>query len=293
MRAHYTVVEICEALDLSRSGYYKSIGSQPSERQRENGDLLKEMKVVHNEGFKRAYGSPRMTIELQRRGLSCSENRVARLMSKAGMKARYKTAFRPKTTVQNPARLPAPNRLSKAPAPVRPGEVLVSDITYVATTQGWMYLAVTLDLFSRQVAGWHLAQSMETALVIQAARKASSRAGVGQGTIYHSDRGCQYTSAAMRSWLKDRGIVQSMSAAGYCYDNAACESFFATLKREAFPANCVFSSKAEARRTIFEYIETFYNRIRIHTSLKNQSPHEYLTKHFQQEKITLNLNQSD
>ena len=156
-----------------------------------------------------------------------------------------------------------------------------------------MYLAVTLDLFSRQVAGWHLAQSMETALVIQAARKASSRAGVGQGTIYHSERGCQSTSAAMRSWPRDRGIVQSMSAAGYCYDNAACESFFATLKREAFPANCVFSSKAEARRTIFEYIETFYNRIRIHTSLKNQSPHEYLTKHFQQEKITLNLNQSD
>ncbi|MCC6880691.1 MAG: IS3 family transposase [Verrucomicrobiales bacterium] len=132
------------------------------------------MKVVHNEGFKRACGSPRMTIEWQRRGLSCSENRVARLMSKAGMKARYQTAFRPKTTVQNPARLPAPNRLSKAPAPVPPGEVLVSDITYVATTQGWMYLALTLDLFSRQVAGWHLAQSMETALVIHAARKARS-----------------------------------------------------------------------------------------------------------------------
>ena len=288
LRENYSIVEICDALELSRSGYYKRLRRLPSQRQSENEDLLKEMKAIHGESFKRAYGSPRMTVELHNRGLPCSENRVARLMSKAGMKARHKTAFRPKTTVQNPDRLPAPNHLAEAPAPVRPGEVLVSDITYVATTQGWMYLAVTLDLFSRQVAGWHLAETMETALVIQAAQKAVVRVGVGTGTIYHSDRGCQYTSAAMRTWLSDRRIVQSMSAAGYCYDNAACESFFATLKREAFPANCVFDTKADARRTIFEYIETFYNRIRIHTSLKNQSPQELLTKHFQRDQITLN-----
>ena len=288
MRDQYSIVEICDALELSRSGYYKSRACRASSRQDENGRLLKEMKAIHGEGFKRAYGSPRMTVELRRRGLPCSENRVARIMSKAGVKARYKTAFRPKTTVQNPSRLPAPNHLAQAPAPVRPGEVLVSDITYVSTTQGWMYLAVTLDLFSRQVAGWHLAETMETALVIQAAQKAVVRVGVGKGSIYHSDRGCQYTSAAMRTWLGDRRIVQSMSAAGYCYDNAACESFFATLKREAFPANCVFDTKAEARRTIFEYIEIFYNRIRIHTSLENQSPQEWLTNHFQRDQITLN-----
>lgn len=209
-------------------------------------------------------------------------------MSKAGMKARHKTAFRPKTTVQNPDRLPAPNHLAEAPAPARPGEVLVSDITYVATTQGWMYLAVTLDLFSRQVTGWHLAVSMQTALVIEAARKAAVHAGVGENTIYHSDRGCQYTSSAMRAWLGDRGIVQSMSAAGYCYDNAACESFLAPLKREAFPENCVFDSKIEAWRTIFESIETFYNRIRIHTSPDNMSPKEWLRKHFQRDQSTLN-----
>jgi len=208
-------------------------------------------------------------------------------MSEAGIQARFKTAFRPKTTRQDPDRLPAPNRLKKHPA-TRPGEVLISDITYVATAQGWLYLAVTLDLFSRQVSGWHLAENMETSLVIEAAQKATSLSGVGPGTIYHSDRGCQYSSKAMREWHRDRDIQCSMSAAGYCYDNATCESFFATLKREAFPENCVFETKAQARRTIFEYIETFYNRRRIHTSLGNRAPNEILTNYFQQETITLN-----
>ncbi len=169
-----------------------------------------------------------------------------------------------------------------------PGEVLVSDITYAATTQGWMCLAVTLDLFSRQVAGWHLAETMETALVLQAAQKATLRLGVRRDTIHHSDRGCQYTSQAFRAWLKQRGMLSSMSAAGYCYDKATCESFFTTLKREGFPSDCVFESKADARRTIFEYIETFYNRIRIHTSLENSAPNQIPSKHFHAERITLN-----
>lgn len=288
MRDRYPVMELCDALDVSRSGYYKSLRAEQSDLKKENRQIINEMKRIHQEGFKRAYGSPRMTVELRRRGFTCSENRVARLMSEEGLKARYKSAFRPKTTVQNPDRLPSPNRLAEVAPPSRPGEVLVSDITYVATAHGWMYLAVTLDLFSRQVAGWHLAESMETALIIQAAHKATLRLGVGRDTIHHSDRGCQYTSRAFRAWLKQRGMLSSMSAAGYCYDNATCESFFATLKREAFPPNCVFESKAEARRTIFEYIETFYNRIRIHTSLENSAPNQILSKHFHDERITLN-----
>ena len=184
--------------------------------------------------------------------------------------------------------MPAPNLLESGMVAERPGEILISDITYVATAQGWLYLAVTLDLFSRQVSGWQLAENMETSLVIEAARKATSMRGVGPNTIYHSDRGCQYTSHAMRKWLRDRGMQCSMSAAGYCYDNATCESFFATLKREAFPENCVFDTKAEARQTIFEYIETFYNQRRIHTSLGNRAPNEILTNYFQQKTITLN-----
>lgn len=288
MRENYTVTELCDAFDLSRSGYYKGRSREFSERGRENCELIEEMKAIHSDRFHRAYGSPRMTTELRNRGFSCSENRVARLMSRAGIQARFKTAFRPKTTQQDPDRMPAPNRLGPGRSAERPGEVLISDITYVATAQGWLYLAVTLDLFSRRVSGWHVAENMETALVIEAAQKATSMRGVGPDTIYHSDRGCQYTSHAMRQWLRDRGMQCSMSAAGYCYDNATCESFFATLKREAFPKNCVFDTKAEARRTIFEYIETFYNRRRIHTSLGNRAPNEILTNYFQQKTITLN-----
>ena len=288
MRDEFTLSELCDALEVSRSGYYKSCKRQKSGQEHENNQLIEEMETIHGEKFKRAYGSPRMTTELHVRGFHCSENRVARLMAKNGLRARYKNAFRPKTTVQDPGRIPAPNRLAGKAAPTRPGEVLISDITYVATAQGWIYLAVTLDLFSRQVAGWHMAESMETSLVLNAAQKASSRLGAGEGTVYHSDRGCQYTSSAMRNWLRERGITQSMSATGYCYDNATCESPFATLKREAFPLNCVFATKAEARRTIFEYIETFYNRTRIHTSLGNCSPEQFLKKHFNPETITLN-----
>jgi len=288
MREDYTVTELCDAFNISRSGYYKIRSGEVSERGHENCELIEEMKTIHSESYQRAYGSPRMTAELQKRGFSCSENRVVRLMSHAGIQARFKTAFRPKTTQQDPDRMPAPNRLGPENSAARPGEVLISDITYVATAQGWLYLAVTLDLFSRQVSGWHLAENMETSLVIEAAQKATSMKGVGPDTIYHSDRGCQYTSHAMRQWLRDRGMQCSMSAAGYCYDNATCESFFATLKREAFPENCVFDTKAEARRTIFEYIETFYNPRRIHTSLGNRAPNEILTNYFQQNTITLN-----
>lgn len=288
MRDRYSVTELCDAFDVSRSGYYKSVLAKSSVRKKENLRIIEEMKSIHQERFKAAYGSPRMTVELQRRGFECSENRVARLMAKEGLRAKHKSAFRPKTTVQNPDQVPSPNRLAKMGSPSRPGEVLISDITYVATKQGWLYLAVTLDLFSRQVAGWHLGESMETDLVLKAAYKAGAKPGVGRETLHHSDRGSQYTSRAFQKWLQLRGMISSMSASGYCYDNATCESFFATLKREAFPTNGVFASKAEARRTIFEYIETFYNRIRIHTSLENWAPNQILTKHFYSEKLTLN-----
>ena len=208
--------------------------------------------------------------------------------SREGLKARHKKAFRPKTTVQDPDRTPAPNRLAEMESPSRSGEVFVSDITCVATREGWLYLAVTMDLYTRRIAGWHLDDSMKTDLIIQAARKAVTATEVRSDAIFHSDRGCQSTSREMRSRLSRRGFLASMSSVGYCYDNAACESLFASLKREAFPAGCVFDSKREARRTIFQYIETFYNRERIHTALGNQSPEKFLTNHFPPETITLN-----
>lgn len=246
------------------------------------------MHEIHSEPYKDSYGSPRMTAELRNRGLACSENRVARLMANEGIKARHKNAFRPKTTVQDPDRAPAKNLLKDDQRPSGPGEVLINDITYVATREGWLYLAVTMDLFHREIVGWHLAESMETGLVIQAASKALESSFAGPGTIYHSDRGCQYTSIKMRTWLKERGMRSSMSAKGYCYDNATCESFFASLKREAFPPGCTFDSKREARSTIFEYIEAFYNRERIHTSLEEQSPEQFLTNFLAAETAHLN-----
>lgn len=288
MRDHYSVTELCEALEVSRAGYYKSKSLPPSAYQEENEQIIETMKQIHQEPFKDAYGSPRMTVELRKHGFTCPENRVARLMAREGLKARHKKAFRPKTTVQDPDRTPAPNRLAEMESPSRSGEVFVSDITYVATREGWLYLALTMDLYTRRIAGLHVDDSMKTDLVIQAARKAVTATEVRSDAIFHSDRGCQSTSREMRSWLSRRGFLASMSSVGYCYDNAACESLFASLKREAFPAGCVFDSKREARRTIFQYIETFYNQERIHTALGNQSPEKFLTNHFPPETITLN-----
>ena len=288
MRDHYTVAELCDAFEVSRSGYYKNVRTELSDRKKENQQIIDAMKQIQQEPFKNAYGSPRMTVELRKRGFICSENRVARLMTETGLTARHKAPFRPKTTVQDPDRIPAPNRLAEIGTPSQPGEVFVSDITYVATREGWLYLAATMDLYSRRIAGWHLADSMKTDLVIEAAQKAVDGTEVCPGAIFHSDRGCQYTSQRMRTWVNQQGMLSSMSAAGYCYDNASCESLFASLKREAFPAGCVFQTKQEARLTIFEYIESFYNRERIHTSLGDQSPENFLTNHFQHNPITLN-----
>ena len=212
-----------------------------------------------------------MTKELRKYGFYCSENRVARIMAKAQIDATAKAAFRPKTTIQDTNAKASPN-LIKDQESSQPGEIVISDITYIATKEGWLYLAVIIDLFSRQVIGWHLADHMKTDLLIKAAEKAATHTPINKNTIFHSDRGSQYTSKQMRKWLKTRKVKQSMSALGYCYDNAACESFFSTLKLESFPEGCVFSTKSGARQQVFKYIETFYNRERIHTSLGNLTP---------------------
>lgn len=288
MRDNYTVGELSEALAVSSSGYYKWLMEDKGSRQGENQVLLKEMKSIHNDRHMRCYGSPRMTRELNDRDLACSENRVARLMKAHDLAARSRRPFRPKTTQTNPASRPAPNRLGEIDAPKRPGEVFVSDITYVATRQGWLYLAVVIDLFSRTVVGWKMGESLATELVLGAVEGATARMSPLPGALFHSDRGCQYTSEAMRRCLNSLGFIQSMSALGYCYDNAVCESFFATLKNESFPENSVFDSKSQARLAIFDYLETFYNRRRKHSSLGYLSPENFLKNHFQ--KLNQNLN---
>ena len=276
----YSLSELCEAYSVSRSGYYaaKRERENPSRRKRENAALVEEMKEIHSDQHTKNYGSPRMTAELQQKGYECSENRVARLMSKEGIKAPRKSAFRPKTTIVDSSQEPSANLLAEGEKPSKPGEVIAGDITYVATKEGWLYLAVVIDLYSRAVIGWELAEHMRTSLVTTAlARGVLALHGCCAG-IFHSDRGSQYTSKETRSMLKTLGLKQSMSAKGYCYDNATVESFFATLKREAFPPGCCFDTKAEARMAIFSYLENFYNRRRRHSSLGNISPAEFLAQ---------------
>ena len=285
----YQVAELCEAFELSKSGYYAARKRPLSDRTKENEAIVFKIKEIHEDRHLKAYGSPRLTTELQEEhGLACSENRVARLMAKNGLQARYKAAFRPKTTTQDPSQKASPNVLAKTELPSAPGQVCVSDITYVATREGWLYLAVVIDLYSRAVVGWSVVETMHTFLVTSALAKAISNLPGGSRPLFHSDRGCQYTSKEFRKVLALYGLTQSMSAKGYCYDNAANESFFASLKRESFPEDCCFATKAEARRAIFDYLEVFYNNKRRHSSLGNVSPETFLSQHFQTQKTHLN-----
>ncbi|MEM8954711.1 MAG: IS3 family transposase [Verrucomicrobiota bacterium] len=240
MRETYTMAELCKALEVSSSGYYKWRRSEPGARELGNTRLVEEMREIHAHRHTCVYGSPRMTLELRERGLACSENRVAALMAREGLCARGRRAFRPKTTQGDRHAVPAPNRLAERPPARAPGEALVSDITYVATREGWLYLAVVIDFFSRAVLGWKIGESLETALILDALEGALHVCDPPPEALFHSDRGCQYTSGIFRSRLKHHGLLQSMSDKGYCYDNAFAESFFATLKTESFPDDGIF-----------------------------------------------------
>ena len=256
-------------------------------RRRENQLLLTEIHRIHADRHTRSYGSPRMCVELNVRGVQCSVNRVARLMKQNALKACRGSSYLPKTTQQDLRSLPAPNHLAEAADPTGPGQIMVSDITYIPTRQGWLYLAVVMDLFGRVIQGYNMAESLASSLVVSALQKSRNRVGGFQKALFHSDRGSQYTSHQVRQKLKDYGWIQSMSALGYCYDNAACESFFASLKSECFPQNGVFESKQQARLAIFDYIETFYNKRRRHSSLGYLSPEVFLQKYFQNQNHNL------
>jgi len=284
----YTISELCDAFETSKSGYYVTKSGSTSRRNQEEAKLVEVMQKIHSHRHTRNYGSPRMTEELRSYGLPCSQNRVARIMAKHGMAVCQKAGFRPKTTISDPSQKASPNLLRKKAEPSSPGEVFVSDITYVATREGWLYLAVVIDLFSRSIAGWALANHMKTSLVTTALDRAISIIKPNPEAIFHSDRGCQYSSKSFRGHLSLLGFTQSMSALGYCYDNAKSESFFATIKRESFPDDCCFDTKLEAQRAIFDYIETFYNRSRRHSSLGYKSPESFLQNYFQTPNQNLN-----
>src|SRR6201998_4004572 len=285
LSVQFPIKECCVALRVSRSGYYRWAADEPSLTAQANGELLKQIQRLYAE-HKGRYGSPRISAALRQEGLCCGENRVARLMRENKLAARRKRGFRPRTTLAGQAA--APN-LIKELAPSGPDQIWVSDITYVATAEGWLYLAVILDLFSRRVVGWKLEDRLEASLVHQALQNALFLRQPKAGLYFHSDRGCQYSSHAVQKILQAIKAQPSMSGVGNCYDNAKAEAFFSTLKTECFPVNNVFASKAEARTVIFEYIETHYTHQRFHSALDYQSPRQFETHYLTTKRSDLSL----
>jgi putative transposase len=271
----FQVKRMCKMLEVKRSGYYAWCKRSPSTREQANQALLALIEAEHKSSRK-TYGSPRLYVVLHRKGVKCGRNRIARLMRMHGIAALKRRSYRPVTTQRAPDRIPAPNRLNQDFSAAAPNQKWVSDFTYIETGEGWLYLAVVLDLFSRKVIGWSMSQTMDTALVESALRMALVGRRPPAGLLHHSDQGSQYTSAAYRTCLTKALAQLSMSGVGNCYDNAVMESFFGTLKTECVTGP--FSTCALARTTIFEYMEVWYNRQRLHSTLGYHSPVDFENK---------------
>jgi len=268
-RSSHGVQKMCRVLGVSRSGYYRWKSQPQSKRQKDDEKILMGIRESHKNS-RRAYGSPRITEDLQAQGMRCGENRVARLMKIHGIIGKAKEKF--KATTNSKHTLPvADNLLNQNFEAEKSNTVWVSDITYIATLEGWLYLVVILDLFSRQVVGWAMSDRLTSGFVVKALYQAIGRRRPSSGCIFHSDRGIQYASTDFRDILKSYSFVQSMSRKGNCYDNAVAESFFHTLKIEHV-YDYRYETRAEARQSIFEYIEMFYNRQRRHSALGYLSP---------------------
>ena len=244
----------------------------PGARQERGEALVAEIKVIHQE-VKARYGSPRIHAELVARGHSCCVNTVAKLMSRAGVAAKTRRKFRC-TTDSNHDHPVAENVVDRQFEPEAPNRVWTADITYIPTREGWLYLAAVEDLYSRQVVGWSMSERIDSRLVVDALEMAVSRRLPGEGLVAHSDRGSQYASEHYRRLLSGHGITCSMSRRANCWDNAPMESFFASLKKELVHDED-YATREEARSSLFEYIEVFYNRVRRHSSLGYRSPVEY------------------
>jgi len=271
----YGVKRMCQALEVTRSGYYAWRNHPVGVREQANRELAERIKQEHEES-RQTYGSPRIHAILQRKGVVCGRKRVARLMQMHGIVARKPRKRHPMTTQRQPGAIPAPNLLQRDFSAPAPNLKWVTDITYIDTAEGGLYLAPMLDLFSRRVVGWAMADHMETSLVEDALGMALARRHPAAGLLHHSDQGSQYTSAAYQQCLLDHHLQASMSGVGNCYDNAAMESFFATLKAECVTGQ--FDTRRQARTAIFEFIEVWYNRQRLHSSLDYLSPVEFEEK---------------
>jgi transposase InsO family protein len=279
-RSSFGVEKMCQLLAVSRSGFYRWDQRGESKRTAENRLLLDSIQRIYH-ATKGRYGSPRITAELQDRGYSCSRPRVARLMCRHAIRARARRKF--KVTTHSKHRYPvAPNLLRQVFQADAPNRVWVSDITYIRTLEGWLYLTVVMDLYNRKIVGWSMSERMEAGeTTIPAYQMAVKGYQPLPGLVFHSDRGVQYACDSFVALLSRSRAIQSMSGNGNCYDNAVAESFFHTLKTELVHHE-LYRTRKEARRSLFEYMEGFYNRSRKHSTLGYKSPAEYANMKFKQ-----------
>lgn len=275
MKSHnekYTVTKMAKTLEISPSRYYAWLKSKPSLHKLRDQELLISIQKFH-EDSRQIYGSPRIKRDMDKSGIRCSKKRVERLMKENGIKGRQKRRFKVTTDSRHDYPV-APNLLNRHFKVMQPNTYWVSDITYVWTMEGWLYLCVIIDLFSRIVVGWSMAEHMRAELAIDALNMAVAHRTPSPGLIFHSDRGIQYACDDFRKKLCRHEMIQSMSRKGNCWDNACAESFFASLKAEEIFRR-KYKTRYESRFYIFEYIAVFYNRNRIHSFLDFLSPEEY------------------
>lgn len=275
MKADYPILALCQNLEVSPSGYYdwQNRCAAPGPRAAENQTLAKAIQAIHTQS-RQTYGSPRIVAELRKQGCHHGRNRVARLMKEAGLCGRQKGRYRAQTTDSNHDEPIAPNRLAQAPKATAPNQLWVSDITYIQTQEGWLYLAAILDLYSRKIVGWAMSERIDTDLVLKALAMALLHRNPPAQLLCHSDRGVQYASGDYRHALAQAGFLASMSRRANCYDNATMESFWSSLKLDLVYRR-TFATRSQARHAIFDYIECFYNRQRSHSALGFRSPVDF------------------
>ncbi len=273
----FPVSRMCAVLGVSPSGYYDWRQRPPSQRQQANDKLLEAIRHEH-EVSRQTYGSPRIHAALKQQGMQVGLNRVARLMQANGIVGKTPRRKRPVTTQREAGALAAPNILAQDFTASRPDEIWLSDITTIDTAEGWLYLALVMDLFTRTIVGWSMADHMQALLVEQALLMALGRRLPDSDLLHHSDQGSQYTSALVQALLAQHQIQVSMSGVGNCYDNAPMESFIGKLKTECVTYQ--FATRMEARQVIFEHIEVWYNHHRLHSSLGYASPATFEQQYF-------------
>jgi putative transposase len=271
-RSEFPVTRMSKALNISASGYYARRQRPVSAREMANRRLLKRIKAVFHDSYD-TYGSPRVHSELKAQGAACSVNRVARLTRLDGLQAKQTRKYKT-LTKRNKKHSVAPNLLKRDFTAHRPDHKWLTDITYISTQEGWLYLAAILDLFTRRIVGWAMSHCMTSELTLNALKMAIRRRQPGKLVIHHSDQGSQYTDATYQALLKEHGFQVSMNGVGTWYDNAPMESFFGTLKSELVNHR-LYHTRDDARTDLFFYIESFYNRRRRHTSLGDPSPEVY------------------